>query len=259
MYTWDFGDGRSPQVGGVIMTYTYAAAGTFYPKLTVTDTHGDGDVALPTSLVVNITSDPLAAPPTARFTTDTNNGVAPLTVNFDASTSTDPNVGTLTFSWDFGDGTAQVSGVNVAHVFASAGPYTVRLTATDNSLKTNATSSTVTATPLNCDVRAGSFSNPAANATANDVKATAGVPVNTSFAFSATTNDACTSIVAQLFYSDGTAFSVVLATATDIAGVKTWLATVSSTQSFSLGTGQSADVYDSVAGTTLTFSYSVHT
>ena len=38
----------------------------------------------------------------------------------------------------------------------------------------------------------------------------------------------------------------------------TWQGTATSTKSFSVGTGQSADTYDG-SGATLTFSYNVHT
>jgi hypothetical protein len=153
-----------------------------------------------------------------------------------------------------------VAGVSVSHIFANprATPgYTVTLTVTNNSAKTNQATATVIALPLNCDVRAASFNNPSTNPTANDVKATNGVPQTPVFAFSATTNDACTAMSAQLFYSTGAPFTVALAVTSDIAGVKTWQASATSTTSFSVGSTQSADAYD-VAGTTLTFPYNVH-
>ena len=138
-YTWDFGDGTTPQVGGATMSYVYIVQGTFYPKLTVTDTHGDAAVVLPSA--VSITYNPVAAPPHADFSVDTNNGVAPLTVNFNASQSNDPNgppsTNPLTYSWNFGDATAAAAGVSVAHVFIAAGPYTVTLTVTDITAKTS--------------------------------------------------------------------------------------------------------------------------
>src|SRR5690606_23324322 len=38
---------------------------------------------------------------------------------------------TLTYTWDFGDGTPTVSGANVTHAFADEGVYTVTLTVSD--------------------------------------------------------------------------------------------------------------------------------
>jgi len=51
---------------------------------------------------------------------------------FDASASTDPDPGdSLTFSWDFGDGTAAVGAV-VTHRYLTHGDFTARVTVTDN-------------------------------------------------------------------------------------------------------------------------------
>ena len=71
-------------------------------------------------------------PPTASFSSS----VAPgdgVTASFDASASTDVDGTIVSYSWNFGDGTAVVSGPNptVNHVFI-AGTYTVTLTVTDN-------------------------------------------------------------------------------------------------------------------------------
>ena len=52
-------------------------------------------------------------------------------VNFDASASSDPDVGdALTYAWDFGDGTVG-SGATVSHAFADNGNYEVTLTVRD--------------------------------------------------------------------------------------------------------------------------------
>ena len=60
------------------------------------------------------------------------------TVKFTAS-STDPAGRALSFTWDFGDGSSAVSGASVAHVFAAAGTYNLKLTAT-NTANVSATS-----------------------------------------------------------------------------------------------------------------------
>lgn len=54
-------------------------------------------------------------------------------IQFDGSASTAPAGRTIvSYSWDFGDGTSAVTGVNPTHTFATSGSYTVRLTVTDS-------------------------------------------------------------------------------------------------------------------------------
>jgi endoglucanase len=95
--------------------------------------------------------------PTAVFTTDKTSGAPPLTVKFDASNSSDPEAGALTYSWDFGDSTATGTGKIVSHVYANAGVFKAVLTVKDpqNAAGTSfvnitvsitTTSSTITAT-----------------------------------------------------------------------------------------------------------------
>lgn len=58
-------------------------------------------------------------------------GVAPLTVTFDASLSSDSK-GTITsYTWNFGDGAAG-SGKTISHIFTSSGTFNAKLTVTDN-------------------------------------------------------------------------------------------------------------------------------
>ncbi|NME69567.1 glycoside hydrolase family 48 protein [Flammeovirga aprica] len=68
--------------------------------------------------------------PVAKFTMDVNQGVAPLTVNFDASMSSDPNEDPITYSWDFGNGTSS-SLVTPSATYTVPGEYTVTLTVSD--------------------------------------------------------------------------------------------------------------------------------
>ena len=60
-------------------------------------------------------------------------------VNFSAYGSVDPDGTALTYSWDFGDGTAGATGYALSHVFADAGSYTVTLIASDGLLSRSRT------------------------------------------------------------------------------------------------------------------------
>ena len=68
--------------------------------------------------------------PIANFSASTTYGSAPLSVNFDASASTDPDGDVLSFSWDFGDGTT-AQGEIVSHMYTNVGSYLATLTAND--------------------------------------------------------------------------------------------------------------------------------
>src|SRR5262245_42321445 len=84
-------------------------------------------------------------PPVAVASANPLGGVAPLAVQFTGSGSSDPEFTTLTYSWDFGDGSNSTQ-ANPAHTYASPGTYTATLTVTDQ--RTGTASRTVTATGL---------------------------------------------------------------------------------------------------------------
>ena len=67
-------------------------------------------------------------PPYARFTHLRPWGS--MTAEFDASRSTDPEKGELTYTWDFGDGKT-VNGVKASHTYANDGEYPVKLIVSD--------------------------------------------------------------------------------------------------------------------------------
>ncbi|MDI6854858.1 MAG: S8 family serine peptidase [Deltaproteobacteria bacterium] len=82
-------------------------------------------------------------PPVASFSAVPTTGSAPLTVNFDASASTDQDGSIVSYSWNFGDGGLD-SGVTVSYKYNNAGTYTATLTVTDNQGATGFTSETIT-------------------------------------------------------------------------------------------------------------------
>lgn len=88
------------------------------------------------------------APPTADFTVDPANGTVPLTVAFTDQSSGNPT----SWRWDFGDGTTSTSQNPAPHVYATAGTYTVSLTAanvagSDTATKAGAVTATLPPAP----------------------------------------------------------------------------------------------------------------
>jgi chitodextrinase len=75
-------------------------------------------------------------PPVARATQSILYGLSPLTVQFNGTTSSDPEGSPLTYSWDFGDGTSPSTSATPSHTFIAPNSnpiqYNVTLTVTDN-------------------------------------------------------------------------------------------------------------------------------
>lgn len=74
-------------------------------------------------------------PPVAAASAGTTSGPVPFTVTLDATGSSDPDAGnTLTYFWDFGDGTPEVSttSLTIGHTYTRPGTYTATLRARDN-------------------------------------------------------------------------------------------------------------------------------
>lgn len=120
-YHWDFGDGSAAGSGVRPAVHRYAAAGTYAVVLTVTDSSGAS--ASHTEQVVVVHDDPVA-----RITSTSEL----LTVSFDGSTSTAADGATLSYHWDFGDGSAASTEKSPQHSYAAAGTYPVTLTVTDS-------------------------------------------------------------------------------------------------------------------------------
>jgi PKD repeat protein len=98
------------------------------------------------SLLVVVTGCwPFNTNPTASFTVSAVSGEAPLTVNFSAILSTDPDGNIEEYEWDFGDG-ASGSGRSVSHTYASAGIFTAVLLVTDDNGGQDTAQKTITVT-----------------------------------------------------------------------------------------------------------------
>ncbi len=126
-WEWSFGDG-SPDASTMDVAHTYASEGQYVLTLTVTDNRGATATATQ-AIVVTYTN----KPPTASITVSATEGTAPLNVAF-AGSGSDPEGGTLSFHWVFGDG-EEGDGRAINHTFSTQGDYTVRLTVTDSAGK----------------------------------------------------------------------------------------------------------------------------
>jgi hypothetical protein len=122
-YTWNFGDG-SPTETGPQVTHTYTQNDSYSWSLLVEDDDGGSDTIGATHIVNNV------APTITSMTDDPSSTNPGETVWFN-STATDPGDDTLTYTWDFGDGTPTAPGQNVTHVYSSAATYTYALTVDD--------------------------------------------------------------------------------------------------------------------------------
>ncbi len=138
-YSWDFGDGATGS--GATTSHSYTASGTYTVKLTAVDSRG---VSGSVTHAVTVKAPHTAPVPVVTTTVDG----AKVTVDGSGSTTSDD--ATLTFAWDFGDGSAPGSGATATHTYAASGRYTITATLTD-SLSFTATTTkkvTVSTTPL---------------------------------------------------------------------------------------------------------------
>lgn len=158
-YLWDFGDNTTSAVENP--THTYAADGTYTVTLTTTNSCGSHTA---TATVVIVT------PPTANFTATPTSGCAPLTVQFQSTSSTNA----ASYSWQFpGGNPATSTAQNPTVVYAMPGTYSVTLTV-GNAAGTNSASQsnyiTVNTTPTagftsTVNGTTASFTNTSVNAT----------------------------------------------------------------------------------------------
>jgi PKD repeat protein len=129
-YRWDFGDGTTGS--GATPTHAYARSGVYTVKLVVND--GSVDSTPPSRTQVTVTN---AAPvallsgPTSAFK------LTMLTWN--GSGSSDANGDTLSYLWNFGDGSSATTNTpTTTHSYAAVGSYHVTLTVNDGEASSSA-------------------------------------------------------------------------------------------------------------------------
>ncbi|SDN45394.1 PKD domain-containing protein [Geodermatophilus sp. DSM 45219] len=140
-YAWDFGNGSTGT--GARASHTYAAAGTYPVRLTVTDAAGATATVTRSVTVTAPTAPELPAntAPTAAFTSS----VSGLAVSVDGSSSADAEGPVASYAWDFGNGST-ATGARASHTYAAAGTYPVKLTVTDAAGATGTVTRSVTVT-----------------------------------------------------------------------------------------------------------------
>ncbi|MFQ5428530.1 MAG: PKD domain-containing protein [Thermodesulfobacteriota bacterium] len=121
------------------------------------------------TVIINVTEN---MPPVAVATGTPATGVYPLTVVFDASQSSDPEGGPLTYFWVFGDGGTSIEAVP-GHTYATVGTYTAIVTVTDDFGLTDQASVTIVVTAPNQPPTVGPTASPYNGLSPLDVQFTA--------------------------------------------------------------------------------------
>jgi gliding motility-associated-like protein len=118
-YHWDFGDGATQQSANSSITHTYNFGQTATVSLTAVNNYGCSNTITKPGIIT------VHPPVQAAFIADkTIICAAPGVVQF---TNSSNGPGTLSYEWDFGDGTTSIA-TSPSHTFNQRGTYTVKLT-----------------------------------------------------------------------------------------------------------------------------------
>ena len=118
---WDFGDG-SPGASGLSASHAYADDGIYTVSFEASDNDGAASSSTLTVIVSN------EGPSITSLSVS--NGNEGETLSF-TGTAVDAGDDTLTYSWDFGDGSPASTGSTVSHAFSDDGSFSVSLTVSD--------------------------------------------------------------------------------------------------------------------------------
>jgi PKD repeat protein len=123
-YSWDFGD-STPAWTSQNPSHTYATAGTFTAKVTVSDGKGGtGEATVPVTVTASNT-----APTVTASRTPAGDGNVNTTYQFTA-VGADVDGDTLTYAWGFGDSTSAAT-AGASHKYATSGAYNAKVTVND--------------------------------------------------------------------------------------------------------------------------------
>jgi len=145
-YTIVWGDGSPNETGAtpvpiaaatpLAVSHAYTKPGTWSATLAVKDK--DGATGTSSRVTVTVSNDPPVAAANGPYAGNEGANVA-----FSSSGSSDPNGQTLTYTWNFGDGTTS-SSANPSKAYKDDGAYTVTLTVRDASGATASSQTTAT-------------------------------------------------------------------------------------------------------------------
>jgi len=129
---WQWSTSTGQNALGETATLIFTDIGTHTITLTVTD--DDGDVAT-IQRIITVTEAPVIEipneSPTAVFITSPTQGQTPLTINLDASQSTDSDGNIVKWQWSTSDG-QNATGQTTSLTFTAVGTHTIALTVTDD-------------------------------------------------------------------------------------------------------------------------------
>ncbi|MCJ7571526.1 MAG: PKD domain-containing protein [Candidatus Thermoplasmatota archaeon] len=123
-YRWNFGDGTS-EIIKQNPTHVYSKEGAYIVTLTVIDDNGSIDSDNATVMISFGENDPPVANaiiPSNGYTTES--------IAFNSDGTIDPDGDTLSYFWDFGDGTNSTE-KNPLHIYQSPGTYFTTLKVSD--------------------------------------------------------------------------------------------------------------------------------
>lgn len=144
-YRWDFEDLDEP-IRSEAVSHVFATPGVVGVQLTVVDASGALNATAQAGITVRINHAPVAEAGPEIAT-------SALFVDLDASGSSDGDGDNLTYTWDFGDGSAPQQGQKLRHAFPRSGSYPVTLVVDDgtglgNARATDATVVVIDAAPV---------------------------------------------------------------------------------------------------------------
>jgi PKD repeat protein len=143
-YRWDFGDGATAE--GAEVTHAFEKGGAFTVQLVVDDGRGTSCSTDRAVATVRVNSPPtVSVEPSAAVCAGSGE---PLSVVLSATGSSDPDLNTLSYRWDFGDGGAG-EGAWISHVYKQGGRYTETVMVDDGTNLSCSTASAKVAVQVN--------------------------------------------------------------------------------------------------------------